>query len=330
MSALLILGGLLLSLLGWLWLWLRVAREHWFWALAGVFPPLALLSGVLNWRVVWLPLLVFLTGLGALSGGLWQLWLAQPEQLERLVRGQWSDYPVVAGQDQLQGSLQGQSFVPDRVRFQQGVLSLPQGQDFIASKEVRLDLSAYGAALLDEQFTLDILPTDRGELPMIEVLWRDAATGQPQARRIVHGYTLRLELQRQAEELKGQLYLSLPSQLATMLNGSFTVAAADEQPDPLWSFQEESVADSPRPVEQQAVQQDGMSENFTLERLLADPEAYLYRTLYIETTAGRQVRGQFQGINEDAELLIRQVVKAPGFVVFQVAPVEIAQIRLEN
>lgn len=328
MTALLILGGAALGLLGWLWLWLRTARIHWIWVLTGALPPLALLSGLFNWRAAWLPLLVFLAGFGTLGGGLWQLWQTQPEQLERLLRGQWTEYPA-ADDGQLQGQLQGQAFVPDRIRFQRGVLSLPQGQDFIASKEIRVDLSGYGAALLDERFTLDILPGDRGRLPMIEVFWQDAASGQPQARRVSHGYTLRLELQRQPEGLQGQLYLSLPVQLATQVSGSFHVVAADELQDPLWS-QSAGKDDTSEQQGSAATQQQEKTDGFTLEKLLASPPEYLHQTLHIETTAGRQIRGDFQGINEDGELLIRQMVKAPGFVIFQVLPAEIGEIRLEN
>lgn len=328
MSALLILGGLLLCLPGWIWLWLRTAREHWFWALVGAFPPLALLSGLLNWRAAWLPLLVFLAGLGTLGGGLWQLWQTQPEQMERLLRGQWAEYPA-ANSDLLQGRLQNQAFTPGRIRFLHGTLSLAQDTDFLAGKEVRLDLSAFGTALLGERFVLDILPTDRGELPVITLLWQDRASGLLQTRHISHGYTLQLEFERQPEGLQGRLYLSLPAQLATLVSGSFHVAAVDEQQDPLWnqSVEEQGNSEQQEPV---ATQTQEKTDSFSLEQLLAEPSAYLHQTLRIETATGRQVRGDFQGINDDGELLIRQMIKAPGFVVFQVIPAEISQIRLEN
>src|SRR5690554_7400476 len=177
MAALLILGGMVLCLLGWLWLWQRTAREHWVWALTGVLPPLALLSGLINGRVALLPLLVFVSGLGILAGGLWQLGQTQPQQLERLLQGHWKEL-ADSDADVLQGQVQGQAFLPDQVSFRRGILVLRQGQDFIASKEVRLDLSAYGATLLDEHLKLDILPTDSGDLPLVEVFWQDARTGQ--------------------------------------------------------------------------------------------------------------------------------------------------------
>lgn len=114
MAALLILGGMVLCLLGWLWLWQRTAREHWVWALTGVLPPLALLSGLMNGRVALLPLLVFVSGLGILGGGLWQLGQTQPQQLERLLQGHWKEL-ADSDADVLQGQVQGQAFLPDQV-----------------------------------------------------------------------------------------------------------------------------------------------------------------------------------------------------------------------
>jgi hypothetical protein len=128
--------------------------------------------------------------------------------------------------------------------------------------------------------------------------------------------------------LQGQLYLSLPSRLAAFVSGRLHIEAAEVQPDPLWKLAIEA------PVSQQETQLQAEKSTdvnkFSLERLLSDPDVYLHQTVQIETLAGRQIRGQFQGLNEGGELLIRQMVKAPGFVVFQVAPAEIGQIRLES
>ncbi len=330
MEALLIVAGVILTVLGWLWLWLRIAQIHWLLALASAVPPLALLSGLYNWRQTVLPLLTLGAGFAVLGGGLWQLGQAQPEQLERLLRGQWSDELLLSGDaDRLQGQLQGQAFVAEQALFRRGVLTLRQGRDFIASKEIRLDLSSHGPALLGERFALDILPTDSGSLPMVEVLWQDVQAAQPQARRIARGYTLRLQLLRLDGDLQGQLYLSLPSRLATTVSGNFHVAAADEQPDPLWLQAIEGSAGNLEP-EQADVQQAEGDSDFSLVLLLVDPQTYLQRTFHVETAAGRQVRGKFQGINEEGELLLRQRVKGSGFVVFQIVPDEIVQIRLEN
>ncbi|TDQ39330.1 hypothetical protein [Thiopseudomonas denitrificans] len=330
MTALLILGGALLAVLGWLWLWLRSARIHWFWALTGVLPPLALLSGLLNLRHALLPLLVQLAGLGLLGSGLWQLWQADPQQLERLLHGQWSEQQILAvDAGQLQGQLQGQSFLPGQVLLERGVLTLRQGQDFIASKELRIDLRAHGAALLDEEFRLDILPTDSGLLPMVEVLWQDGQTAQPQARRIQRGYTLRLDLKRQPAGVDGQLYLSLPSRLATVVSGNFHVSAADEQTDPDWYRAQPQETGATDATELPATSA-GSAQPLALEQLLTRPDNYLRHTMSLETVAGRQLDGEFQGINEEGELLIRQRVGKSGFAVFHVMPDEVSQILLLN
>ena len=50
----------------------------------------------------------------------------------------------------------------------------------------------------------------------------------------------------------------------------------------------------------------------------------------LETVAGRQLDGEFQGINEEGELLIRRRVGKSGFAVFHVMPDEVSQILLLN
>lgn len=328
MTALLILGGTVLAVCGWLWLWWRSVRIHWFWALAGALPPLALLSGLLNLRRSLLPLLVHIAGLVLLAGGLWQLWQTGPQQFTRLMQGQWSEQDQANGTaDRLQGQLQGQLFVPEQALLKQGILILRAGQEFIASKEIRLDLHHYSEALQNEVFTLDILPTDDGELPVIELLWQDPQSGQPQTRRVVRGYTLSLYLQRQTGGLTGQLYLSLPAGLATLVRGSFHIAVADELPLP----KEKTAEDKPLEAESVVPEtENALLPVFTLERLLSHPQNYLHQSLYVETVAGRQVRGEFAGMSDEGELLVKQVIKAPGFVIFRVQPGEISQITLDE
>lgn len=321
MTALLILGGVALAVLGWCLLWWRSVRVHWGWALAGVLPPLALVSGLLNLRHNVVPLLVHVAGVVLLGGGLWQLWQTEPQQFARLLQGQWSDQVMT---EELAGRLQGQAFVPEQVVLKQGVLILREGQDFIASKEIRLDLRHYGPALHAKEFALDILPTDSGEQPVIELLWQNSQTGQPEVRRIVRGYTLSLELQQQAHGIQGQLYLSLPSRLATLVRGGFQVTTAGEQPLALATQPEEAEP------EQSSLQAENTSPAFSLARLSSQPQDYLRQTLYIETNTGRQIRGEFEGINDEGQLLVKQLVKAPGFAVFRVAPGEISRIELEQ
>lgn len=327
MTALYILGGAALAVPGWVWLWLRIARQHWVWGIAGVLPPAALLGGLLNARDALLPLLLHMAGLGLLGFGLWQLWQEQPEQLERLLQGQWSENVVSLESDgQLQGQLQGQPFLLERAGLQQGMLVLRQGQGLIANREIRIDLSSHGRALMAPTFGTDVLPNDSGELPQVELLWQEKLSGQPRALRLSRGYTLSLSLERlPAGGLSGKLYLSLPARQATVISGSFLVSAADEQPDPAWL----------QPVEEIEVVEQVEPEVvpvpvFSLSRLRSRPHEYLQRELYIETSSGHLVRGKFQGINESGQLEIKQMVKSPGFVVFRVAPADVQVIRLQQ
>lgn len=326
MTALYILGGVVLAVPGWFWLWLRIAQQHWVWGIAGVLPPLALIGGLLHARAVLLPLLLHVAGLGLLGFGLFQLWQEEPEQLERLLQGQWSEQVVALdAAGHLQGQLQGQPFVLERTRLQQGVLVLSQGQGLIANREIRIDLAGYGRALMAPAFGADVLPNDRGELPLVELLWQDKLSGQPHALRLSHGYTLSLSLDRSAAGLSGKLYLSLPARQATAISGSFRIARADEQPDPEWLVPE-AVVEVVQPVEPVTAP----APVFSLARLQARPHEYLQNELYIETVQGRLVRGRFQGIHESGHLEIKQMLKAPGFVLFRVLPADVRVIRLQE
>lgn len=328
MTALMILGGAMLAVCGWLWLWWRAQSTHWLWALAGVLPPLALLSGLLNLRRSLLPLLVHGVGLGLLAGGLWQLWQSEPQQFTRLVQGHWSEPDQAsASAERLQGQLQGQLFVPEQVLLQQGILILRAGQEFIANQEIRLDLRPVGSALQGEELVLDILPTDNGALPIIELLWQDPQSGQPQTRRVVRGYTLTLSLRRQADGLTGQLYLSLPAGLATLVRGSFQRVVADDWLPP---NEEPALDKSPNIAAAEPAADLAAQSVFSLQRLLSQPQDYLRRSLYVETQSGRQLRGEFAGLSEEGELLVKQMVRAPGFVIFRVLPSDISRINLRE
>ena len=326
MTALYILGGAALAVPSWIWLWLRIAGQHWTWGVAGVLPPAALLGGLLNARAALLPLLVHIAGLGVLGFGLWQLWQEQPEQLERLVKGQWSEQVVALESDgHLQGQLQGQPFVLERAELQQGMLVLRQGQGLIANREIRIDLSGHGRALMASVFGTDVLPDDKGELPQVELLWQEQLTGQPRALRVSRSYTLSLSLERVPNGLVGKLYLSLPAHQATVVSGSFFISTADEQPDPEWLQPDENIE-----VEVQTEPEVVPVPVFSLSRLRTRPHEYLQRELYIETASGHRVRGKFQGINEAGQLEIKQMVKSPGFVVFRVAPSDVQTIKLQQ
>jgi hypothetical protein len=120
----------------------------------------------------------------------------------------------------LHGELNGQPFLPQQGELFGSVLSLREGQDFFASRElvIRLQQPVTGA------LRLDVLPGDQGPLPEIEVSWLLPEQELPEARRLSHGYTLHLNLQPlPPNKLAGDFHLVLPAQFKTTLSGRIEV-----------------------------------------------------------------------------------------------------------
>jgi DNA-binding transcriptional LysR family regulator len=121
---------------------------------------------------------------------------------------------------ELHGELNGQPFLPQQGELFGSVLSLREGQDFFASRElvIRLQQPVTGA------LRLDVLPGDQGPLPEIEVSWLLPEQELPEARRLSHGYTLHLNLQPlPPNKLAGDFHLVLPAQFKTTLSGRIEV-----------------------------------------------------------------------------------------------------------
>src|SRR5690606_30590229 len=112
--------------------------------------------------------------------------------------------------------LNGQPFSPQQGELVDGVLTLREGQDFFARREVviRMPQPVSGAV------NLDVLPTDIGNIPEIEISWLLPEQELPEARRVRHGYTLHLALVPLApNKLAGDFHLVLPPQFKTTLSG---------------------------------------------------------------------------------------------------------------
>ena len=69
------------------------------------------------------------------------------------------------------------------------MLSLRQGHDFYAQRELQIRLPAQPLGAL----RLDVLPEDGGALPEVELSWLQPEQDRPRARRL-RGYTLHLDL----------------------------------------------------------------------------------------------------------------------------------------
>ncbi|MBF2952853.1 MFS transporter, partial [Pseudomonas aeruginosa] len=88
--------------------------------------------------------------------------------------------------------------------------------DFYAQRELQIRLPAQPLGAL----RLDVLPEDGGALPEVELSWLQPEQDLPEARRLLRGYTLHLDLRPKApNRLEGEFHLSLPSDYRTTLSG---------------------------------------------------------------------------------------------------------------
>ena len=219
MDALLIIGGLLLMLAGLVWLVMRAFGTSLLWGWGSLIPPLTLVYVLRHWGRA--RSAVALVGLGMipLVVGLTLLASKDADRLAAIIRLDWLKPEVQEPPElaiELRGRLNGQPFRPQQGELIDGVLSLREGLDFFAQRElnIRLPQPVSGAV------RVDVLPQDSGNLPEVELSWLLPEQDLPEARRLSRGYTLHLDLQPQApNRLAGEFHLVLPPRFKTSLSG---------------------------------------------------------------------------------------------------------------
>lgn len=223
MEALLILGGLLLVLAGLVWLVVLAFGTSLLWGLGSLIPPLTLVFVARHWRVARKALMLSALGFIPLVVGLALLASQDAQRLAAILELRWLEQPAEqapALDIRLRGELRGEPFKPQQAELLEGVLSLREGQDFFARREIRIRLPRPVSGPL----VVDVLPEDRGELPEVEISWLLPGQDLPEARRLSRGYTLHLNLVPQApNRLVGDFHLVLPPRYATTLSGSIDV-----------------------------------------------------------------------------------------------------------
>ena len=219
MSALLILGGLLLILVALVWLVMRAFDTSLLWGCGSLLPPVTVLFTLCHWQRARHAIALLGLGFVPLIVGLTLMANQDMQRLQAIFSLQWLKPEVLAPAElaiELHGELNGQAFTPQQGELINGLLSLREGQDFFARREVsiRLPNPAEGPV------RLDVLPDDSGTLPEVEVSWLLPDQDLPEARRFSHGYTLHLDLQPvPPNKMAGELHLVLPPRYKTTLSG---------------------------------------------------------------------------------------------------------------
>ncbi|MDE3736646.1 MFS transporter [Pseudomonas resinovorans] len=223
MVALLILGGLLLIVTGLVWLVMLAFGTSLLWGFGSLLPPVTLAYVLNHWRTARKAVALGAMGFIPLVVGLTMLAAQDPERLQSIISLRWlGDEPQAASEldIRLNGELNGQRFSPLQAELVDGILSLREGQDFYARRELTIRVGNLPKGAL----RLDVLPQDPGPQPEVEISWLLPEQELPEARRIPRGYTLHLDLQPVApNRLAGDFHLVLPPKFATTLTGHLEV-----------------------------------------------------------------------------------------------------------
>ena len=129
---------------------------------------------------------------------------------------------VVAGQGKrLTGRLHGETFRYDRVALIDGVLTLSQGEGFLADLEVRV-LLGWNPEDISERRTLIVGPSDE-DGPVVHLSWKPENQDYPETRIFDGGYRMELALAPlDTGQLSGSLVLVMPDSFKSYLTGDFT------------------------------------------------------------------------------------------------------------
>ncbi|WP_070887724.1 MFS transporter [Pseudomonas argentinensis] len=409
MDALLILGGLLLILVGLVLLVMRGFATSLLWGWACLLPPLTLLFIVRHWRRAKQPLGCCALGMIPLIVGLAVMAGQDPQRLEAIIGLQWlqTEQPASGELDiHLHGQLKGEPFTPQEGALIDGVLSLREGQDFFARRE----LSIRGLPVGADGLRLDVLPDDPGQLPEVELSWLSPDQELPEARQLKGGYTLHLDLRpEEPNRLVGEFHLVLPAQFQTTLTGKVELfrnglryrqgevdrtvdsrdtlsylitdylqrrfATRDVQLAPLplhnvttgslaldvqarvggqeqrvpvhlskhpqlgWRVDDDrfpelpeidksaAAAAAPKPALSAPPTPPDTRPELTLARLLAEPQRYVNQPMRLFSEKGSAVQGQFAGLDEQGQLVLRQRLNGAGEARFTMAPADVVYVE---
>lgn len=219
MDTLLILLGLLLILAGYVWLIIQAFGRSLFWGIGSLIPPLALVFMLRHWALARRAVALGALGCIPLVSGLTLLAVHDSSRLEAILRLDWLKPEPVTKPElaiELRGNLNGKPFVPEQAELIDDVLSLREGQDFYAHREVQIRLPGP----VNGPLRMDVLPDDPGKLPEVEISWLVPGQDLPEAIRLSRGYSLHLDLQPEApNRMSGAFHLVLPAQMQTTLSG---------------------------------------------------------------------------------------------------------------
>tara|TARA_R110000850_G_scaffold183982_3_gene309552 strand:+ start:2158 stop:3156 length:999 start_codon:yes stop_codon:yes gene_type:complete len=326
MPALLILSGVFLIVLG--WIWVAIAARHLPIArflLALLAAPLTL---VLRGRGYSRParLLILLGILLALAGAA-LLHREEPERFSQLLAGQWAATTESIGID---GELMGQPFRPERALWRGNDLVFEEGPPDRVRRSLAIRFDPVSQPLASR--ALDRLPGDAGPWPELLLQWHTGALSQPGLLRVTDDYTLSLDfIPLAGQSVQVFLRLHLPTRPATLLSGEVILATTPQwlgnPPPPASRPAEQAAAAStvaPARDPQAAAPQ---WQDMSVLALLDEPAFFVGQQIRLRTHAGRSYEGRLQAISPERRIVLTQN-SGVNQVDYHFRPADVAELQV--
>lgn len=323
MDALLILTGVLLVVVGWIWLVVAsVGLTAPRMLLAILLPLLTLPTRGLGYPV--LPRLLFCAGLLLLIAGFVQLHRADRDRFDQLVSGAWLGSR--ADEAALSGRIAGQRFVPDRVTWRDNQLSFEEGppERIRRSLAIRFD----GAQALLQDSVIQRLPADGEPWPELLLQWYEGALEAPGLRKVSGPYSLSLRFTPTAGgRVTLFINLTLPEGSSTWLRGNAELGAM-----PPWLAELQARAVVTETVVTQKSEPEPASAptprwgELSVLALIDEPERFIGSTVRLTMMSGRVHEGRLSAVTDERRIVLAQQ-RGPSILEFQFNPVDVARLE---
>ena len=308
MEALMILAGGLLLAVGWLWLVIAAIRLSVGRMLLALF--LAPLTLVLRGRgyPTW-PRVLLLLGIVSLVIGALELQRQQPERLTLLLSGGWSaDAPAA---NDLQGTIMGQPFVPERIIWRGEDLVFEEGPPERLRRSLTIRFADAGSLLQDP--VIQRLPGDEGAWPELVLQWYSGALAAPGLRKVLDDYSLSLDFAEPAQgQVEGRIHLHLPTIYSTWLTGRVELASVPQwliERDQAEQLAQQAAAHEAAAVVREDSRQPGKHKEWqelSLLALIDEPALFSGSAVRLTTWSGRVHLGTFRQLSEERRLILAQ------------------------
>jgi hypothetical protein len=130
------------------------------------------------------------------------------------------------------GKLHGQTFIPDKVKFENGTLTFRRGKELFADQEVSIMLFLQG----DERpggKTFEIGTAADFGSPHVHLHYKEAGQDFPKTEMFMDKYAMKLEFGKAADDkLPGKIYLCAPDAAKSVVAGTFIAEVAADPNGP--------------------------------------------------------------------------------------------------